>query len=204
VYKHFIIKKMNLITRLIKVTLICLLLSNFSAFAQKTNVWVVRDAENSETAPGTALSAAGQQRAADLLKALKHEKVQTIYVSGEHAAALTADELAKRNKILPRVYTDDAKTLVAKILKNFKGTNVLIIAQANAVIPIIQELGAQPPFEKLNNDDYDLLFLVSISDNDKTDLNISHYGKPHHSTEIPQQFILQSYYPNYVPPVSNH
>jgi 2,3-bisphosphoglycerate-dependent phosphoglycerate mutase len=201
---RFVMRKITFVTGFVKVILISLLLSNFSAFAQKTNIWIVRDAENSTTGAGNNLSTAGLQRAQDLLKALKREKIQTIYINSQKASELTVYPLAEKDKILPRVYTDSIKAFVSKIMKNFKGENVLIVAQYDAIIPIIEELGAKAPFDKVNDDDYDLLFSITIDDNDKTNLFVSHYGKSHHSTEIPQEFILQNFYPNYAPPMSNH
>jgi 2,3-bisphosphoglycerate-dependent phosphoglycerate mutase len=68
-----------------KAMLFCLLLSNFNASAQKTNIWIVRDAESSEAVLAAnnntvGLSNEGQDRAQALLKVLKREKIQTIYI----------------------------------------------------------------------------------------------------------------------------
>jgi len=183
-----------------------LILSNFSALSQKTTVWVVSYAEavdSTATNKQPVLTNNGQNRAMALLKELKHEDIKAIYITNKRAASMTAAPLAAKDKILPRVYTDSVKGLVAKILKNFEGSNVLIVAPYNRVMPFIRALGGNPPFNSLNRDDYDLLFSVRL-ENNKADLSISYYGEEHHSTEIPQQYILQSLNPGYIPPITNH
>ena len=148
------------------------------------------------------LSLAGQARAEDLAKVLKREKVQVIYIDDTKAAKQTADPLGQKAKVLPRVYADSIKALADKIKKNFEGNKVLVVTKYNSVMPLLAALGAAPPFSAVNSDDNDLLFAVTL--NDKVDLFISHYGKPQHSTEIPQQYILESFYPSFVPPMNNH
>ena|ERR1700743_349391 len=189
------------------ILLVCsLLLSNFSAFSQKTTIWLVAYAEtNDSTAtnkqPGLNLD--GQKRAQDLVKALKHENIKAIYTTNKKAADQTAAPLAQKDKILPRIYTDSVKSLVAKIRKNFDGSNVLIVGPYYSIIPFVMAFGGRPPFESLTRNDYDLLFSVTLHDDD-AELLISYYGKSHHETEIPQQYILQNYYPGFVPPLINH
>jgi 2,3-bisphosphoglycerate-dependent phosphoglycerate mutase len=189
-----------------KLLLISLLLSNFNALSQKTNIWFVGYAETEDSTaankqPG--LTAIGLNRAQALAKALKHENIKAIYITGQKAASLTTAPLAQKNKILPRVYADSVKGLTAKVLKNFQGSNVLIVGRYSSIIPLVVAFGGAPPFSNINSDDYDLLFSVTLH-NDRADLLISHYGKSHHSTEIPQEYILQNFYPGYIPPITNH
>jgi 2,3-bisphosphoglycerate-dependent phosphoglycerate mutase len=182
--------------RTLTALLCCLLVSNFSALAQKTSVWIVINAET----PGRQdnLSLAGQARAADLVKTLKREKLQAIYINEGKAGQQTADPLAQKLKILPRAYTDTIKGLADNIKKNLEGSKVLVVAKYNQVIPLLSALGAATPFSAVNNDDNDLMFSVTLN------LFISHYGKPQHSTEIPQQYVLENFYPSFVPPMNNH
>ncbi|MES2376382.1 MAG: hypothetical protein V4553_07380 [Bacteroidota bacterium] len=186
-----------------------LLLSNFSALAQKTNIFIVRDAEQSEAVLATnnispGLSNEGRDRAEALLKVLKREKIQTIYIPTGKAAEQTVAPLSAKAKILARVYTDSVSAFIKKITRNFQGTNVLIVAQYKDIMPIISELGVTPPFTELTEDDYDLLFSVTINENDSREVFVSNYGKKHHVTEIPQQYIIQKFYPSFVPPVNSH
>src|SRR6185312_6780470 len=104
-------KKLRSATNFLMLALICFLLSNFNAFAQKTNIWIVRVAETNGEVLGAnntnrGLSDAGRERADALVKALKHEKIQIIYMPQGKAAQQTAYPLSEKVKVLPRVYTD--------------------------------------------------------------------------------------------------
>jgi len=160
---------------------------------------------HAETGRQENLNSAGQARADDLAKILKREKLQAIYIDDTKAAQQTADILGQKAKILPRVYADSIKALADKLKKNFEGNKVLVVAKYNNVIPLLSALGAASPFSAVASNDNDLLFTVTLNANsNKVDLSIMHYGKKQHSTEIPQQYILDSFYPSFVPPTNNH
>jgi len=187
------------ITAIFAILIACLLLSNFNASAQKTSIWIVMHAEADKQ---DNLNAAGQARAGDLAKKLKREKLQAIYIDETKAAQQTADVLGQKAKILPRVYADSIKALANKIKKNFEGNKVLVVAKYSNVIPLLSALGATLPFSAVVSNDNDLLFAVTINANsNKVDLFISHYGKKQHSTEVPEQYNLESFYPSFVPPI---
>ncbi|PJJ83693.1 histidine phosphatase family protein [Mucilaginibacter auburnensis] len=188
---------------LFKVFLFCVLLSNFNAFAQKTFVWIVMPGET--VGKQDYLNSAGQARAEELAKILKREKIQAIYTIDSKAAQQTANPLAQKAKVSPQVYADSIAALADKIKKNFHGNKVLVIAKAANIIPLLKSLGVKAPFSAVQNDDNDLLFALTLNTNsDKAELFINHYGKAQHSTEIPQQFILENFYPSFVPPMNNH
>lgn len=185
---------------------VVLLLSNFSASAQKTTIWVVRHAEKLNTAQGDdpALSAEGLQRAKDLAKTLKHKKIKAIYVTRYKRTGQTAKPLADEQRILPRVYTDSIKQYANTIVKNFKGNNVLIIGHSNTIMPLLAALGAEQPFETLADDDYDMLFKVTVNDSGRVDLDITYYGKAHHSTEMPVKYQLNVEAQQFTRPINSY
>ncbi len=200
-------KKINCFKGVFKVITTLLLLSNLNAFAQKTNIFIVRVAEKSQTVlaasnvkPG--LTAEGHDRAEALLKVLKREKIQTIYIPAGKPAEQTAAPLAEKARVLPRIYAaDSVSAFISKITRNFEGNNVLIVAEQKDVIPMINALGVKAPFDGLANDDYDMLFSISINENDRREIFISHYGKKRHESEIPQEYNLEKYNPSFIPPV---
>jgi 2,3-bisphosphoglycerate-dependent phosphoglycerate mutase len=171
--------------------LFVLLFSNFSALAQKTNVWIVCNAEKAKGVD--ALSDTGKQRAIDLFKALKHEDVQVIYITPKKISAETANPLANHDKILPRIYTDSVRKFAQIIKLNFIGKNVLIIADYNTVIPLISALGGETPFDELDKGDHDQLFCLTLKTTGDVDSQVRYYGKKHHVNEIPQSDILDNY-----------
>jgi 2,3-bisphosphoglycerate-dependent phosphoglycerate mutase len=200
---------LNALNSFFKVILPIILLSNFSAFAQKTNIFIVRDAEQSEIVLATnnvshGLSNEGHDRAEALLKVLKREKIQAIYIPVGKAGEETAALLSAKAKILPRVYTDSVSAFVKKITRNFQGTNVLIVAQYKDIMPLMSALGANAPFTELSEDDYDLLFEITINENDTREVSINNYGKKHHTTEIPQEYVIQKFNPGFIPPMNSH
>lgn len=184
-------KKTHFLGRCFKLLFLVLMLSNFSASAQKTTIWIVNHAENEDNSDQ--LSQIGQDRAADLEKRLKHEGVEVIYITNKNVSAATANPLAAKVKILPRVYTDSIRKFAAIIKNNFIGKKVLIIANYNTILPLLAALGADTPFDDLDKEDYDQLFAVTIKPSGDVDCMVTTYGKKHHTNAIPQSYILDNY-----------
>ncbi|MDB5125995.1 histidine phosphatase family protein [Mucilaginibacter sp.] len=193
-----------------KLLFICLLLSNFNASAQKTNIWIVRHAEKATPMAKDdepVLSAAGQKRAEALAKELKREHIKAIYVTKYKRTGLTARPLAYKVKVLPRVYDTDTavlKKFAKTVLKNFKGDNVLIVGHSNTIMVLLDAFGAEMPFTALDEGDYDMLFRVTVKDNGKVELAIDYYGDKHHTNEIPEKYQPEINHPETVRPFTNY
>jgi len=185
------IKKVPFLSKLLIVISFVLFLSNFNALAQKTNVWIVNNAEKAKGID--ALSDTGKQRAVALFKALKHDDVKVIYITPKNISAQTVEPLATHNKILPRVYSDSVQKFAQIIRLNFIGKNVLIVANYNTIIPLISALGGETPFDELDKGDHDQLFCLTIKSTGDVDCMVRYYGKKHHVNEIPQSAILENY-----------
>jgi len=185
------IKQETFSIRIILASLFVLMLSNFNASAQKTNVWIVNNAEKAKGVD--ALSDTGRDRAIALFKALRHDDVQVIYITPKKISAETAEPLATREKILPRVYTDSVRKFAEIIKLNFIGKNVLIIADCNMIIPLISALGGEAPFDELDKGDHDQLFCLTLNLNGNVESMVRYYGRKHHVNEIPQSDILENY-----------
>ncbi|OOQ61290.1 SixA phosphatase family protein [Mucilaginibacter pedocola] len=185
-------KNVLLKSKAFKVLFVCFFLSNYSAFAQKTTVWLVRHAEKEpatvKSADDPSLSADGLKRAEALAKYLKREKIKAIYVTKYKRTGETGRPLAAQAKILPRVYDDSLKTFAKTILKNFNGSNVLVIGHSNTLMPLLDAFGAEMPFDTLDEDDYDMIFKVTVKDNGERELEISYYGTLHHKSDLPQKY----------------
>lgn len=176
-----------------KLLLLLLLLSNFNAFAQKTTIWIVNHAENVQGRD--MLSDTGRQRAEDLMKALRHSGVQTIYTTNTHVSQQTANPLAAKVKLLPRINTDGIKKFAEILKRNFAGTSVLVIADYKTIVPLLAELGAESPFDELSAGDYDQLFTITIKSSGDAESAVRYYGKKHHDNEIPQSYIMDNFQP---------
>ncbi|MEO7213268.1 phosphoglycerate mutase family protein [Mucilaginibacter sp.] len=185
-------KNILLQSKILKVLFVCLFLSNYNAFAQKTTIWLVRHGEKEpatvKTADDPNLSFDGQKRAEALAKFLKREKIKAIYVTKYKRAGETARPLAAQAKLSPVMYGDSLKTFATSILKNFKGGNVLIVGHSNTLMPLLGAFGAEMPFEALDEDDYDMIFKVTVKDSGERELEISYYGMLHHKSDLPQKY----------------
>ena len=113
------------VSHFFKLLPIILLLSNFSALAQKTTIWIVRHAEKEAPGPGAPdtepiLSEDGKERAIALAKVLKRENIKNIFITQTKRSDQTAKPLAIQTHILPRIYTDSIKPFAKNLLNNFK------------------------------------------------------------------------------------
>jgi 2,3-bisphosphoglycerate-dependent phosphoglycerate mutase len=185
-------KKATVLSKVFNVFFVCFLLSNFGALAQKTTIWVVRHAEKDAAtvqSPNDAgLSPEGRKRAEALAKVLKRQKIKAVYVTRFKRARETAKPLAEQERITPMVYGDSLKQLAADVLKNYKGRNVLVVGHSNTVMQLLNAFGSEMPFETLDEDDYDMVFKITVTDSGKRELEVSYYGVLHHSSDLPQKY----------------
>jgi 2,3-bisphosphoglycerate-dependent phosphoglycerate mutase len=173
-----------------KLLVLSLVLCAYCASAQKTIVWIVRHAEKGIQPPDDpALTTAGLKRADDLLKILKREDIAGVYITKYKRTAQTAKPVADKFRLVPQLYDPaDQKAFITNIFKFYNGHSVLIVGHSNTILPTLAALGAAQPFSALTDDDYDMLFKVTVK-NGKANLEISYYGEPHHTTEIPDQYL---------------
>ena len=188
---HHKMKKAIFLSKPCVLMLFTLMLSNFNAFAQKTTIWIVNHAE--ELKNGDELSGIGQERAIDLMKALKHEHITIIYTTNKNVSAQTASALETKNTISPMIYSDSLQKLADKIKTTYAGKNILIIAD-NATIPhIISAFGASSPYQSLGKGDYDQLYNITIKAKGDPESAVRYYGKTHHVTAIPQSYLIDNF-----------
>jgi broad specificity phosphatase PhoE len=181
------------VSHFFKLLLIILLLSNFSALAQKTTIWIVRHAEKEAPAPGVPnadpnLSEDGKERAITLAKVLKHENIKNIFVTQTKRSDQTAKPLAIQAHILPCIYTDSIKPFAKNLLNNFKASKVLVVAHSNTIMPLLDALGADMPLNKLSEEDFDMIFKVTIKDPGRVNLEVHYYGTLHHTSDLPERY----------------
>lgn len=189
---YMVMKKLSVRFILLQILLVSLLFSSYNASAQKTTIWLVRHAEKADTpATNPPLTRLGQQRAKMLIKSLKGDRIAAVYITNFIRTTQTAKPITDKYKLTPQIYdVNDYKGLAAKVLRQNKGKNVLIVGHSNTIVPTIVALGCESPFPALNDDDYDILFKVTVK-NGRADLEMSYYGSPHHSTVIPEKYDHQ-------------
>jgi len=178
------------------VILFLLLVSVLNTYAQKTTIWIVRHAEK-QTADGAMsntdpdLTADGDRRAHDLAAVLKNQKIAAVYSTPYKRTTSTGGPVAAARQLKMASYiAKDYKAFATEILQNYKGKEVLIVGHSNTIIPLAKAFKASVPFETFSDEDYDMLFKIVVDDDGMAKLNISNYGAPHHTTEIPAAFKL--------------
>jgi broad specificity phosphatase PhoE len=149
-----------------------------AAFAQNTEVWVVRHAEKDKTNPEDKdpnLSDEGRIRAADLAIYLKKVKFDVGFSTPYKRTHQTLDSL-----IIPKVSNyKDPKSLVDSVKKNYVGKTIIVAGHSNTVLEIIEAFGGKRPMEMLTDDDYDYIFRLTVKD-DKAKVKKDQFGRPHH------------------------
>lgn len=155
---------------------------------QETIIYIVRHAEKNTSDVNNKdpdLSPEGKDRAEALNNFLAKEKVSAIYSTKYKRTSQTAAPLAQRNNIPIKTYDADNPAGIAQLVKrDFQNRKVLIVGHSNTILELVKAFGQTPPVKKLNDDDYDLLFTITINKKGKTALKIQRFGKPHHSTKI--------------------
>ncbi|AZI24963.1 histidine phosphatase family protein [Pedobacter sp. G11] len=149
-----------------------------TAFAQNTEVWVVRHSEKDKTNPEDKdpnLSDEGRIRAADLAIYLKKVKFDVGFSTPYKRTHQTLDSL-----IIPKVINyKDPKSLVDSVKKNYVGKTIIVAGHSNTVLEIIEAFGGKRPMEMLTDDDYDYIFRLTVKD-DKAKVKKDQFGRPHH------------------------
>ena len=150
-------------------------------YAQKAlKVWIVRHAEKDASDPQDKdpdLSPDGAKRAEALMKKLKGQKIDSIFVTDYKRTKLTGFPLADRIGISLKTYeAAAAKQLAASLKANAAGKKILIVGHSNTVLELIEAFGGKRPLAKLTDNDYDYIFELSIK-GDKVDVKTDHYGE---------------------------
>lgn len=156
----------------------------FTAFAQQepgvTRIFLVRHAEK-ETGKDPLLTAAGNARAGDLMRALQNEGVTKIYVSQYRRTQHTADSMRILLGIDTVHYAADTvcDNLINAIMEHRDfGKTILIIAHSNTIPQIIRKFGVTAyPYGDIPDNEYDHLFLITYR-NEKAKLKKLKYGAP--------------------------
>lgn len=143
-----------------------------------TKIYIVRHAEK-ETGKDPVLTAAGNTRAGDLMRALKNESIQKIYVSRTQRSQMTGDSMRIQLGIDTVHYTADTlcDNLISAIMEHRDfGKTILIIGHSNTVPRIVRKLGVTDfPIADLPDNEFDNLFLVTYK-NEKAKVKKTKYG----------------------------
>jgi phosphohistidine phosphatase SixA len=131
----------------------------------KTTIYLVRHAEK-EKGDDPLLTAAGNQRAGDLMRALKRKKLQRVYVTQYRRTQMTSDSIRiqlKKDTIHYKADTTGSDLLQKMTAHNDFGKSILVIGHSNTIPAIIRKLGVtNPAIPDIPDDEFDNLFVVTI------------------------------------------
>ncbi len=135
--------------------------------ATTTLVVIVRHADKaSDGTDDQPLSAAGIERAARLARLLgggDGRGIDAIFVSQYRRSAATAEPLASARSIPVFVVpANDLAALERRVLHDFGGRRVLIVAHSDTVPQLVHDLGGGPPVPELDANDFGTAYVVAI------------------------------------------
>ncbi len=154
----------------------------------QTTIFIVRHAEKDlsdpkNTDPG--LSLEGVERAEDLVRELKRQKLSVVFSTRYKRTIQTASATAKRKGVHLEYYDPrNAKTIADLVNQKYKNQKVLIVGHSNTVLELLEAFGARRPIPSLTEADYDLLFIIRVGMDGKATLETRRYGRKHHVTEL--------------------
>lgn len=154
---------------------------------EKTTVYIVRHAEKDISDPkhnDPELTEAGRARAKALAKELRSEKFSAIFSTQYKRTMNTVAPLARKFD-LPIGFYDpkDPKAIAARVKSNYGGKKIIIAGHSNTVLDLIEAFGVKRPVAELTEEDYDLLFKLTLKGDD-TELSVKRFGASHHITEL--------------------
>lgn len=147
---------------------------------ETTTVILVRHAEKTAPTTDPPLSEAGRARAEALAHALADAGVDAIYTTPYRRTQQTAEPLAERLGITPRVAGVDpsyGEPLARRLREEHAGETVLAISHSNTVPELIAALGIESPPE-IADPQYDHLFIVTLRGDAAPELLHLRYGAP--------------------------
>jgi phosphohistidine phosphatase SixA len=163
--------------------------------AKETVIYIVRHAEKdtSDTKNNDPdLNAEGKERARALNEFLKKEKIAAVFSTNYKRTMQTAAPVAQRNGVPVKTYDPKDPQGTAKLIRlEYSNRKTLITGHSNTVLELVKAFGLTPPVEELKDDDYDLIFKITFHKNGESSLKTQRFGKPHHSTEIPETISEQ-------------
>lgn len=159
-----------------------------NALPGTTTIYIVRHAEKDISDPKNQdpeLTDVGRERAKDLNKKLKNQKIDAVFSSKFKRTKQTGAVVAEQNGLSIIEYDAHNYTAISELVKTkYKNKRVLIIGHSNTVLELIESFGATRPLAALTDDDYDFFFEVKIGHMAKVALRTKQYGSLHRSSQI--------------------
>lgn len=148
-----------------------------------TTFFVVRHAEKESDRRDPGLTPTGTSRAQTLARTLRSAGITACYSTHYQRTRQTAQPTAKMSGVEITTYqAGKEKQLVTRLLKahaSDEGTHqgILIAGHSNTVPALLQAMGIRSEYS-IEEDHYDNLFVIRVSDNQPASFLHLHYGDP--------------------------
>ena len=133
------------------------------AASSQTTVFLVRHAEKLSDGQNPALSDLGEKRALRLLEMLQEAEIQSIYSTDYKRTLQTVGPLAEHLGIKTEIY-EPFYASFHELVKQKNERNLLIVGHSNTIPGLVNALIGQEKYQNLSEDQYDLLFVVTLID----------------------------------------
>ncbi len=137
----------------------------FGAHAQQT-IFLVRHAEKVDSSRDPELSLAGKARAVRLMELLEDADIRQVYSTDYIRTQETARPLAEKVNLTISSYRPFEEGLIQSIKS--KGGNALIVGHSNTIPSLVNQLIGQQKFQQLDDNEYSLVFVVTIIGDEAT------------------------------------
>ena len=167
--------------------LVAISLAWFFESQATTTIIFVRHAEESSLNEGeSSLTTEGEIRSAELARQLVDADViagvDAIYSTSFQYSKQTAFPISKALNIPIEIYDiNDTELIIEDIIKQHKGKIILVVGHNNTIPLMIGNMGASKDVPKIEDNEYDNIYLVSIPWFGKTKTIRLRYGLPYSS-----------------------
>ena len=126
-------------------------------------IYIVRHAEKRDPKdPKSLLSGKGKKRADDLKRVLSSVELKAVYVTEFERTRQTAVPTAVAQGLKPKtINSEDLDGLIAALKALPENEDVLVVGHTDTIPDLLKKLGVARPV-KLEADDYDNLFIVTL------------------------------------------
>lgn len=163
------------------------LMSATPAKPDKTVIYIVRHGEKDTTNPKNPdpeLNDVGRERAKALAKELKNQKFDAVFSTQFKRTINTVAPVARKHQLAIEFYeSKNPKELVKLINTQYRNRKVIIAGHSNTVLELVEAFGISRPVAALTEEDYDLLFKVTLKGG-RAELQTTRYGAVHHVTPL--------------------
>lgn len=144
-----------------------------------TTIYLVRHGEKDLT-PGLAdppLTTAGEARARLLAQRLTRRHPVALFTTDTRRTRATLAPLAQATGLTPQAYSaKEQAALATRLAQEYAGKTVVVVGHSNTLLPLLTAMGVGPLPAEIRDEQYDLLFKVTLRAGQPASLTMSRYG----------------------------